>query len=144
MRIQLSLVAALCCAFPAVFAHVDGNGHLHERSTSLKVSKDGRCGGYTGQTCDGSAFGNCCNKDGWCGKSVSCCGTGCQTKFGTCKSEISTDGKCGKNGKSCLGSKFGDCCNKDGYWLTQRLKSRLLLLSRPILHLRSHLPPRPP
>ncbi|KAK7427418.1 hypothetical protein QQZ08_006024 [Neonectria magnoliae] len=50
----------------------------------LKVSEDGRCGGETGQTCEGSSFGNCCSKKGKCGRKTRHCGCGCQSPFGKC------------------------------------------------------------
>ncbi|KAH7202712.1 uncharacterized protein BKA55DRAFT_725047 [Fusarium redolens] len=79
------------------------------------ISTDGFCG-KNGKTCKGSTFGDCCSKEGYCGKD-SHCDAGCQTKFGSCNAEtdISTDGFCGKNGKTCKGSTYGDCCSKEGY-----------------------------
>ncbi|KAK3209831.1 hypothetical protein GRF29_44g732429 [Pseudopithomyces chartarum] len=59
-----------------------------------KVSKDGRCGGYSGYTCQGSTFGNCCNKNGYCGKTSDYCGTGCDSKFGTCGVKPSSSKPC--------------------------------------------------
>src|SRR4051794_8866248 len=52
--------------------------------TTTKVSDDGSCGGSTGNTCQGSSFGNCCSQYGWCGSTADHCGTGCQKSFGTC------------------------------------------------------------
>jgi hypothetical protein len=49
-----------------------------------KVSLDGSCAGTTGQTCQGSTFGNCCSHAGWCGKTDDYCKSGCQLGFGTC------------------------------------------------------------
>ncbi|KAI6353044.1 hypothetical protein MCOR32_011012 [Pyricularia oryzae] len=51
-------------------------------SSSLTVSQDATCG--DGVTCEGSAFGNCCSINGWCGSDDSYCGMGCQAGFGTC------------------------------------------------------------
>ncbi|KAL3427413.1 murein transglycosylase [Phlyctema vagabunda] len=48
------------------------------------VSEDATCGGYTGLTCLGSNFGNCCSYAGWCGSSSEYCGDGCQSDFGSC------------------------------------------------------------
>jgi hypothetical protein len=48
----------------------------------LKVSLDGSCGG--GQTCKGSAFGDCCSQHSFCGKDADYCGDGCQSNYGTC------------------------------------------------------------
>ncbi|KAH4354143.1 hypothetical protein HBH98_015300 [Parastagonospora nodorum] len=53
-------------------------------SPSLKVSKDAKCGGSTGQTCKNSAFGNCCSQYGWCGSGSSYCGSSCDSAFGDC------------------------------------------------------------
>ncbi|TVY68383.1 Lectin-B [Fusarium oxysporum f. sp. cubense] len=83
---------------------------------SGNVSTDGSCG-KNGKTCKGSAFGDCCSAEGYCGKTDDFCTAGCQSNFGTCAAEtdISTDGFCGKNGKVCKGSKYGDCCSAEGY-----------------------------
>ncbi|KAG9259196.1 glycosyl hydrolase family 61-domain-containing protein [Emericellopsis atlantica] len=51
----------------------------------LVVSKDGRCGGETGQTCVGSSFGDCCSKKGRCGRKTRHCTCGCQSDFGECR-----------------------------------------------------------
>ncbi|KAF5024719.1 hypothetical protein F66182_3203 [Fusarium sp. NRRL 66182] len=56
-----------------------------EESSGLKVSEDGRCGGKTGQTCEGSKFGNCCSPKGQCGSRSRHCECGCQKAFGICK-----------------------------------------------------------
>jgi hypothetical protein len=53
-------------------------------SPSLKVSKDAKCGGSTGQTCKNSAFGNCCSQYGWCRSGSSYCGSSCKPAFGDC------------------------------------------------------------
>jgi hypothetical protein len=53
-------------------------------STALKISTDHTCGGSTGNTCQGSAFGNCCSVYGYCGSTSEYCGTGCQGGFGSC------------------------------------------------------------
>jgi hypothetical protein len=50
----------------------------------LTISLDGRCGGETGQTCIGSAFGDCCSRKGKCGRKTRHCTCGCQPEFGTC------------------------------------------------------------
>ncbi|KAF2026994.1 hypothetical protein EK21DRAFT_32845, partial [Setomelanomma holmii] len=52
-------------------------------STS-KISSDGTCGGSKGYTCEGSTFGNCCSQYGYCGKTTTYCGAGCNSAFGTC------------------------------------------------------------
>lgn len=51
------------------------------------VSPDATCGlnnNGAGYTCQGSSFGNCCSQNGWCGSTSAYCGTGCQSKYGTC------------------------------------------------------------
>ena len=55
--------------------------------STLKVSEDGRCGGTTGQTCEGSEFGTCCSKKGWCGSTRKHCSCGCQEVFGRCNTK---------------------------------------------------------
>ena len=86
-----------------------------------KVSPDGTCAGVNGYTCKGSAFGNCCSKNGYCGGTNAYCGAGCQGGFGTCVSvipvkNVSKDGTCGgANGYTCQASSFGNCCSKNGY-----------------------------
>lgn len=57
---------------------------VKEGNSGLKISKDGRCGGKTGQTCEGSSFGNCCSKKGRCGRKSRHCGCDCQKAFGIC------------------------------------------------------------
>ncbi|KAF2743395.1 carbohydrate-binding module family 18 protein [Sporormia fimetaria CBS 119925] len=86
-----------------------------------RISRDGSCGGKTGQTCLNSVFGSCCSQHGYCGDSPAYCATGCQSKWGTCTNSetpqparISKNGQCG-NGVTCLGSSFGDCCSQYGY-----------------------------
>ncbi|TDZ24311.1 Chitin deacetylase [Colletotrichum orbiculare MAFF 240422] len=59
-------------------------------STALAISTNAQCGGTTGLTCLGSAFGNCCSVNGWCGSTSSYCGTGCQSQFGSCGSQSSS------------------------------------------------------
>lgn len=58
-----------------------------ESSGGLKISEDGRCGGETGQTCIGSAFGDCCSKKGKCGRKTRHCTCGCQSDFGECRKQ---------------------------------------------------------
>lgn len=53
-------------------------------SSALKVSEDGHCGGETGQTCEGSKFGDCCSRGGKCGRKAKQCDCGCQKGFGIC------------------------------------------------------------
>jgi hypothetical protein len=94
-------------------------------ASDLKVSQDASCGGTTGNTCQGSAFGSCCSKNGWCGSLSAYCDAGCQPAFGTCSSTsnstttgkvVSVDASCGgSNGYTCQGSVFGNCCSKSGW-----------------------------
>jgi peptidoglycan/xylan/chitin deacetylase (PgdA/CDA1 family) len=53
-------------------------------SSTLAVSLDGTCGGTSGNTCQGSTFGDCCSQYGWCGSTSAYCSDGCQTSSGTC------------------------------------------------------------
>ncbi|KAH3955235.1 hypothetical protein HBI81_039130 [Parastagonospora nodorum] len=83
---------------------------------TLKISQDATCGGKTGYTCKGSRWGDCCSRNGWCGRNRDFCTAGCQLSFASPISalKVSTDGSCG--GKvTCKGSKFGNCCSKYGY-----------------------------
>ncbi|KAJ4992476.1 Chitin deacetylase-like protein 9 [Stagonosporopsis vannaccii] len=50
----------------------------------VKISTDGSCGGTSGFTCSGSAFGDCCSEYGWCGSTSIYCDAGCNPAFGTC------------------------------------------------------------
>lgn len=62
----------------------DGKPSYGSGDPGLKVSEDGRCGGSTGQTCEGSAFGDCCSKKGRCGRKTRHCACGCQAGSGKC------------------------------------------------------------
>lgn len=55
-----------------------------ELPTGLKSSPDGRCGGSSGYTCNGSKHGHCCSIYGWCGGSEEYCGDPCDPLAGTC------------------------------------------------------------
>ncbi|KAF2753284.1 hypothetical protein EJ05DRAFT_209700 [Pseudovirgaria hyperparasitica] len=81
------------------------------QDSNLTVSGDGSCGGSSGQTCEGSTFGDCCSSKGFCGKNESYCTTGCQGDFGQCPtSDTSSDGSCGgPTSITCVGSEFGNC-----------------------------------
>ncbi|OAL03686.1 hypothetical protein IQ06DRAFT_110359 [Phaeosphaeriaceae sp. SRC1lsM3a] len=96
-----------------------------------KVSRDGCCGGSLGQTCLKSSFGECCNKDGFCGASPAYCRSGCQPKFGHCdkkhdnnnnnnkghsRLKSSHNGRCGSGtGLTCFGFNHRDtCCSRHG------------------------------
>ncbi|KAK5115565.1 hypothetical protein LTR62_001224 [Meristemomyces frigidus] len=59
--------------------------HRHSASTvDLSPSQDGRCGGNSGSTCNGSKFGHCCSIMGWCGRSDLYCDTFCDPLHGEC------------------------------------------------------------
>ncbi|KLU90237.1 hypothetical protein MAPG_09201 [Magnaporthiopsis poae ATCC 64411] len=49
-----------------------------------KVTETGVCGKANGFICTGSTFGQCCSASGRCGSSVSFCGEGCQSNYGSC------------------------------------------------------------
>ncbi|KAL7626711.1 hypothetical protein AAE478_003485 [Parahypoxylon ruwenzoriense] len=51
-------------------------------TSTLEVSSDGRCG--DGVTCAGSAYGDCCSTNSWCGGSIDYCGSNCRPEFGLC------------------------------------------------------------
>ena len=51
---------------------------------TLTVSENGRCGGRSGFTCEGSRFGQCCSIYGWCGKGDAYCGDACDPLRGQC------------------------------------------------------------
>jgi len=102
-----------------------------EQDDRLKVSEDGRCGKDFG-ICK---QGYCCSEFGWCGNTEKYCKKGCQFGFGICEDEdedeevsmeisddetddqvtvtdVSQDGRCGKEFGSC---KEGYCCSKWGW-----------------------------
>jgi len=84
------------------------------------VSTDGSCGGSGKQTCQGSEFGGCCSRLGFCGGNSSYCGAGCQGGFGTCfdsgDQPVSSDGRCGGDDNvTCQGSEYGNCCSPRGF-----------------------------
>ncbi|WQF76399.1 Putative chitin-binding, type 1, NodB domain, glycoside hydrolase/deacetylase, beta/alpha-barrel [Colletotrichum destructivum] len=77
-------------------------------STALAVSLDGSCGATGAKTCQGSVFGNCCSKNGWCGSTAAYCGTGCQSKYGTCGSQSSSSSvSSGRTSSSSSSSRSG-------------------------------------
>ena len=51
---------------------------------TLTISENGRCGGRSGFTCEGSKFGQCCSIYGWCGKGDAYCGEACDPLRGKC------------------------------------------------------------
>jgi len=80
----------------------------------LPISTDGKCGKDVAK-CPSD---QCCSKYGFCGRTSSYCGSGCQSEFGKCSNEddsklpVSTDGKCGKDVAKCPS---GQCCSKYGF-----------------------------
>lgn len=54
-----------------------------------RISRDGKCGGSSRATCQGSVFGNCCSRNGWCGSKTDYCGKGCNTTYGSCNTVAS-------------------------------------------------------
>ncbi|KFA48362.1 hypothetical protein S40293_04458 [Stachybotrys chartarum IBT 40293] len=98
------------------------SSQLAQETNGVTISPDQRCGGDTGFTCRGSAFGNCCSHYGFCGSSANYCGTGCDVDFGTCNPVLpgisnTTNGLCGiAFSASC--SNYGDrnCCSQAGFW----------------------------
>ncbi|UZP43637.1 hypothetical protein NXS19_011449 [Fusarium pseudograminearum] len=88
----------------------------------LVISPNQKCGGDTGYTCQGSAFGSCCSFYGYCGSSASYCGTGCDADFGTCTPPSgggvhdTTNGVCGSEvNASCRNYGSKTCCSQYGY-----------------------------
>jgi hypothetical protein len=59
-------------------------------TTAQRISTSARCGAQFGLTCQGSTFGNCCSQYNYCGFTAAYCGTGCQSKFGTCSKQPGT------------------------------------------------------
>lgn len=57
--------------------------------SALSPSLDGSCGTAGEYTCLGSAFGDCCSRNGYCGNTSGYCGAGCQPAFGRCDSAAS-------------------------------------------------------
>ena len=85
----------------------------------LTVSPDGSCGGTKGYTCQGSTYGNSCNRNNRCGSSsdysYSQVSKGCQPAYGYCvpRGSVSPDGSCGgSDGFICIGSNFGNSCGR--------------------------------
>ncbi|KAH3904385.1 hypothetical protein HBH56_235340 [Parastagonospora nodorum] len=72
------------------------------QGASPAISRTARCGSAFALTCQGSSFGNCCSKNGYCAPVI--------------QSNLSKNGDCGtRGGATCLGSTFGDCCSQYGY-----------------------------
>ena len=60
---------------------------------TLSPSTNGRCGGNSGFTCEGSNFGQCCSIYGWCGRNEAYCGQACDPLAGQCKDPFEPDPK---------------------------------------------------
>ncbi|OAJ36070.1 hypothetical protein BDEG_20283 [Batrachochytrium dendrobatidis JEL423] len=109
--------------------------------TDYPISADGRCGEGFNTQCQDKI---CCSGKGFCGKTPSHCGDGCQKGYGSCltpEALASADGRCGKEFKTkcpdrtcCSGSGFcgktkshcGDGCQKDyGFCLKPEALARL-------------------
>ncbi|PSN63202.1 hypothetical protein BS50DRAFT_576990 [Corynespora cassiicola Philippines] len=50
----------------------------------LRISPNGLCGNDWDYTCQGSFFGQCCGRNGFCGDDAETCGNGCNNGFGLC------------------------------------------------------------
>lgn len=90
-------------------------------ASGLAISTNQVCGGTSGQTCQGSKFGNCCSYYGFCGSSTTYCGAGCNPAFGFCSPSstnvtLTPNGLCGASYKTtCLGYGVKQCCSQYGY-----------------------------
>jgi len=65
-----------------------GGGSTAYLPNGMSTSTDGSCGGTV--SCQGFAYGDCCNAAGYCGGSSDYCGSGCQSAFGRCSSTNAT------------------------------------------------------
>ncbi|KAF7550637.1 hypothetical protein G7Z17_g5573 [Cylindrodendrum hubeiense] len=74
---------------------------------SLPATTNGRCGSSQGdQTCKYEWDGEtCCSSAGWCGSTSAHCGTGCQSKYGTCGLSSSVSAVSSSTSKSSTTSK---------------------------------------
>ncbi|RAH80511.1 carbohydrate-binding module family 18 protein [Aspergillus japonicus CBS 114.51] len=87
--------------------------------TKAPLSTDGRCGpSFNQTTCLGTAFGDCCNSNGWCGSTFEYCGADTCIS-GDCDeaSGATIDGTCGPDHSymTCTNPNFGSCCSIYGY-----------------------------
>jgi len=64
--------------------HASSIGIPFPSLTELTPSTNGRCGGNSGFTCEGSRFGKCCSIHGWCGRSDEYCESYCDPLHGKC------------------------------------------------------------
>merc|ERR1711981_998138 len=67
-------------------AHSRPASPLSSARPLLPISTNGKCGN-NGKRCP---EGQCCSRDGQCGVSRACCGTGCQLAYGSCSSSRSS------------------------------------------------------
>ncbi|KAL1302000.1 hypothetical protein AAFC00_002453 [Neodothiora populina] len=88
-----AFVAALPANAQQAAAVAGGAVEAPSSMTYTVVSPDGSCGGVTGYTCEGSAFGNCCSISGFCGATDAFCGADCFSKAGLCSPRPSTPKK---------------------------------------------------
>jgi hypothetical protein len=89
LRRRLVRAAAWLAASGQVFAGVAAVAVARSAEASnLTPSVDGSCGANRNYTCVGSAFGECCSSNGFCGVGNSFCTTGCQESFGRCRSAV--------------------------------------------------------
>lgn len=68
------------------------------------LSNTDRCGPEYGK-CDSN---DCCSQYNWCGTSQEHCGTGCQSKYGTCSSSDKSDFKTGVGRIEWVGFRFSE------------------------------------
>jgi len=92
------------------FFQDDGDDKYFPICDDEKVSTNDKCGFKNGRCPNGK----CCSKYGYCGTTEKHCGTGCQSEFGQCSTnvKISTNDKCGPEDGRCPD---GKCCSKYGY-----------------------------
>ncbi|KAK7527912.1 uncharacterized protein IWZ02DRAFT_352448, partial [Phyllosticta citriasiana] len=86
---------------------------------------NGACGASAGgQTCANAPSGPCCSQYGYCGTGAAFCGTGCQSPFGQCWTNVTSSpvstfpaGACGASagGQTCAKAPSGSCCSEYGY-----------------------------
>jgi hypothetical protein len=91
---------------------------------AFPVSQDGYCGHAFNTTCEGSAFGDCCGLNNYCGSTIATCKADrCNPYFSKCNDTNETlpvpvfSPTCGANsgGKMCFRGNFGHCCSLKGW-----------------------------
>ncbi|KAL8369801.1 hypothetical protein RB595_000238 [Gaeumannomyces hyphopodioides] len=104
------LVGVDCSGF------VPGSTYCLRKERVLPPSTDGTCGHLNRNvTCVGSTFGDCCGRQGTCGRAQNFCLPGfCQG--GICPGlGYSTNGRCGEDNDFLMcGGPFGKCCSASG------------------------------